>query len=282
MPDEKSHTIRIGQVLATSVYVLWQNLAGFIFLAFISYAPTVMIEALMPEPEVAGAEAQALPVGLAWLVLGLVLAAVLLATYLSAAMSCKTIADLRGSRMRLSEALTAARQAMPALLGILAVLAAAFVAITILALIVWALIMAITRDPASPLVYILAPAIAILAAVIAVLVCLVVPVAVVERLGTLASMRRSAELTEGSRWQIAGLLAVLAVLGLVANAIPFGITVLLFGLEATKSTGFSVLSYIISVPLVALSWVAFAVLYFYLRTAEESGTRAHARSVAPA
>jgi hypothetical protein len=90
-----------------------------------------------------------------------------------------------------------------------------------------------------------------------------VPVCVVERLGPIRSLSRSARLTKGHRWALFGL----AVLGFVGYALAAG---LMFGLlSLTGVIGFVVGEYIVHVVSIALGAVLAAAAYYELRVAEE-------------
>jgi hypothetical protein len=96
-----------------------------------------------------------------------------------------------------------------------------------------------------------------------------IPVAVVERPGIFASLRRSAELTKGHRWPIFGLVFLLLIFGAVVTfviAMPFG------GLTAYTQSGSTVLLLInlaVSAFFLALWAVVTAVSYHDLRVVKE-------------
>lgn len=236
MQEANTNPLRIGRALTLSAYVLWQNFQPFALLALLSYAPAILIDAIVPAPDPLAA-GDPLPSHIAWSVLVLGLAALALSAYLSAVVSCKSVADLCATPMRHPEARRDAWNALPAVLGLISIVVLIGLAVTFIAAIVWAVAsMLTTGDPTSSLGSALLPLIAVPAFVLVVLFAVAIPAAVVENLGATDALRRSVALTAGSRWQIAGILVVLGVLGFIANAIPFGITTLLFGIEATATT----------------------------------------------
>ncbi len=94
-----------------------------------------------------------------------------------------------------------------------------------------------------------------------------VPVAVVERTGINASLRRSAALTRGNRWRILGLTVVLIMFQwLLAEAVTLPMD--LFTDSAEPAGFFATLVYLIlDTVYLALSAVVTAVGYYYLRVA---------------
>jgi hypothetical protein len=101
-----------------------------------------------------------------------------------------------------------------------------------------------------------------------------VPVAVIERPGAVASLRRSAELTKGVRWRIFGLFLgfLLVVLGgglLILAAIFVGIG-LSADLGAVAVDWISIIAgWILSAAFMATQAVLIAVSYYHLRVAKE-------------
>lgn len=91
-----------------------------------------------------------------------------------------------------------------------------------------------------------------------------VPVAVVERLGVVGSMKRSAQLTSGVKGTI---FLILLVLFLIQFAVIFGVVV---AASASDSAAFQVLiTLLVAIPFGALTAVTNAVAYHDLRVAKE-------------
>jgi len=90
------------------------------------------------------------------------------------------------------------------------------------------------------------------------------PVLVVERLGPIASLRRSAELTKGHRWKIFGIIFVMGIvagiIGAVINAVA-----LMFHEHAVHT----IVQYLFQALLIAFESVVGVVLYHDLRAAKE-------------
>jgi hypothetical protein len=101
-----------------------------------------------------------------------------------------------------------------------------------------------------------------------------IPVAVIERPGAVASLRRSAELTKGVRWRIFGLFAafLFAVVGgglLIVAAIFVGVE-LSAGLDAVLLDWISIVTgWVLSAVIMATQAVLIAVSYYHLRVAKE-------------
>lgn len=101
-----------------------------------------------------------------------------------------------------------------------------------------------------------------------------IPVAVIERPGAVASLRRSAELTKGVRWRIFALILgfLFAVLGgglLIVAVIVVGAE-LSAGIGAVALDWISIIAgWILSAALMATQAVLIAVSYYHLRVAKE-------------
>lgn len=94
-----------------------------------------------------------------------------------------------------------------------------------------------------------------------------VPVAVVERPGVIASLKRSAWLTKGHRWRIFGIVLVLGLLNGLANSIALAPFAALTGDPAAAVA--NVVAYLITVFFMAWGAVAAAVAYHDLRLEKE-------------
>ncbi len=93
---------------------------------------------------------------------------------------------------------------------------------------------------------------------------LLTPVCVLERMGPVASMKRSAALTKGNRWRIFGLILILLVFGSIAAGIPMVGAKLALG-----STG-AALVQVVTQALVGVFGTAVAVVVYQdLRAAQE-------------
>jgi hypothetical protein len=90
------------------------------------------------------------------------------------------------------------------------------------------------------------------------------PVVVVERLGPVASLRRSAELTKGHRWKIFGIIIVIGIVAGIVGAVVNTIA-LMFHNHAVHT----VIQYLLQALLIAFEGVVGVVLYHDLRAAKE-------------
>jgi hypothetical protein len=101
-----------------------------------------------------------------------------------------------------------------------------------------------------------------------------VPVAVIERPGTVASLRRSAELTKGFRWRIFGLFLVFLLVvvggGLLLIAVVFFAIGLSVDIGAVALDSLTIVAgWILSAALMTVQAVLIAVSYYHLRVAKE-------------
>jgi len=97
-----------------------------------------------------------------------------------------------------------------------------------------------------------------------------VPAAVVERPGIIGSLRRSAQLTKGYRWQVFGVIAIFMIIGFVVNFVLIAPVVGAMASGAVWSSGLAgVVIVAVQALTSALSSVAVAVGYHDLRIAKE-------------
>jgi len=104
--------------------------------------------------------------------------------------------------------------------------------------------------------------------ILACMLWVAVPVAVVEQPGVGASLKRSAELTKGSRWQVFGVILVLGVINWLIGYLLYSA----FIKDATSIADvktFMIVALLISIMLGALQAVASAVGYYDLRQSKE-------------
>jgi hypothetical protein len=92
----------------------------------------------------------------------------------------------------------------------------------------------------------------------------VIPVAVVERLGIIASLRRSVFLTKGNRWRITGLVAVLLLISILISTLPE----LIVGTGITWRA-YAYIDYALAALVTAVSAVVITVSYHDLRLLKE-------------
>jgi hypothetical protein len=93
---------------------------------------------------------------------------------------------------------------------------------------------------------------------------LALPACVVERLGPVASLSRSAALTKGHRWKILGLILVLGIAGgIIAAVLPLAAKMVL------GRIGFVVVQYLVQALIAVINGIIVIVLYRNLRVAKE-------------
>jgi Membrane domain of glycerophosphoryl diester phosphodiesterase len=270
----------LAEVLGATYQLAAVSFFLYFALAFIANTPNLLVDFLMPSalpPGMPGATPETQHPRLAlqgytviWLI-ALIVVGILLSFVLSASATHLMIARLRRTRFDLSEALVSGLRALPPLLGTCAILMLFFFGIILVAVLIWAaLAYGVVGNPKSPVGLLIFPLVFVPMAIVGIRLSMLVPVIVVERPGVIGSLRRSFELTKDSAWKIVGLLLIM-VLGMFAiNAVVFAIVVAMFGLAAHASPVFSVAQNALVSAEVVFFWALTAVMYYYLRSAEES------------
>ena len=223
---------RVGNVLLRGLRILAHNFAPFALLALAFTAPPFIYAWVSPV-----AEAGAVTTG----AIAISLVDVLLTYLLTAALVYGTVRELRGSRASLSESVSRGLGLVFPVVGV-AVVAGIATAVGSLLLVIPGLI-------------------------VASMLWVAVPVAVVERPGVFASLRRSAELTKGKRWQVFGIIVIIFLFAVVAAAITGAI----IDAVTQSPTVVSLMSWVITALFTALYAVVSAVSYHDLRIAKEGG-----------
>lgn len=109
-------------------------------------------------------------------------------------------------------------------------------------------------------------------ATIATVLWVVIPVAVVERPGIIASLKRSIVLTRGARWRVLGLIVSLIVLSLIYSTVVMTLLSELATMSLTENSSLlwvQIISVLVSSLSLAYSAVVVAVSYHDLRIAKE-------------
>ena len=221
---------RVGDVLLRGLRILVHNVAPFGLLALAFTAPPFIYAWVSPVAE-AGAPATG--------DIAIFLVNVLLTYLLTAALVYGTVRELRGSRASLAECVSRGLGLVFPVVGV-AIVAGVATAVGSLLLVIPGLI-------------------------VASMLWVAIPVAVVERPGVFASLRRSAELTKGKRWQVFGIIMIILLLAVVVASIMAAIID-----AATQSpTVVSLISWVVTALFTALSAVVSAVSYHDLRIAKE-------------
>ena len=233
---------QIGAVLRRSFLVLFKNFGPFILMSLIFMLPSQFPLLLAtPEPAVEAAGEAAMPslVPLATFVVHF-----LSTSLLSATLVYGTIIQLRGGHATAMESVV---KGLGLLLPVIAVsLLAGLITLAGLMLLVVPGILAFT------------------------VLWVAVPAAVVESPGIMASLRRSAELTNGYRWRVLGVIVVLMLISAVIEMLVVGPLVATMTLESgSMPIGSTIILLIVQAFFAALSAVTIAVSYHDLRIAKE-------------
>jgi hypothetical protein len=265
---------RAGRVMSKSFSILFRNLAPFLLLALVISSPTYVYHILSGPPDFLATgdpadfssliDTTAIVVGVIGLLLGYLV---------MAALVYGTMRDLKNEPVALGDCFAKGVRVIFPVLGV------AFVALLILALVV-----AITLIPGAILVgvlfagsgaewisAVLIPVFFIPAGYVWVILWVTIPVAVIERRG-LGSLKRSRELTKGFRWRIIGLLILLLGIGLGVGLLLEWFNQGFFGDAGVSTAAFAgrmASEWIISGFFSALSAVIVAVSYHDLRVAKE-------------
>jgi hypothetical protein len=223
----------VGEVIGGGFSILARNIAPFMLLAVVIYAPLIVYRLAI------------LSAASTTLIVIDTLLDYLLATVLTAAVTAGTVQELNGQRPGLGDIIGQGFARVLPLMGasLLAVTAIGlgFVALVVPGFILWTILW------------------------------VVVPVAVNEGLGPIGSLSRSAELTKGYRWQIFGILVIIIIISAVVSLIlgfVFGFSAV--ELDTPRSlSGAVILDLVISVLFGAFYAVVTAVGYYLLRIAKE-------------
>lgn len=252
---------RIGDVISQSWQTTIRNIIPFGVLAIVAAVIMVVLffiigaifgismpmSTTMMEP---GAEMPKIGAGF---VVGIIVAGLLIfAVYMGvmAAITYGTVQDLRGQSIGvgglLQSAVSLVGPVLSTLIALLGVFLAAMIAAVVLNFI--------------PILGMIASL--VLFVFLYVIFWVVIPVAVVERPGPIASLKRSTDLTKGNRWRILGIILILVV-------ISFGINIIGFVLMFLGPAIGGILQGLLSALVGIFSAVLIAVGYYKLRVAKE-------------
>lgn len=270
MAEATAHTFRIGVVLKSSISILIQNIVPFGLLTVVMMAPfgacVFAFLAFRREDSQYAPSSVDMYLLLAFAVLGSLLLSYNLVT---ATLIHGSVQALRGQPATFGNCIGRGFARIPGVLGVVAVTWTAILAVALTSLVVFAVLDDLLT---GALWYFLVMALAV-SVPIMILICmfwLAVPVAVVERPGVFASIRRSIQLTRGQRWRI-----------FIVILIPWVVYVIsqrLFGmLQAMVEEGerggipvaITVVAIAVDLILIAVSAVAAAVGYYTIRAAKE-------------
>lgn len=230
--------INIGRVVQRGFQSLARHAISFLVLAVVLVGiPTFLTEYLTSDIAAAG-DLSAFRQPQTWLVL---LFTILLSSLLQGAVVHAVITDLRGSQTSIAGSLAAALKMILPMLGI-----------TILSSIIMGL----------GLILLIVPGI-----IAYIMLIVSVPVLMEEKLGVIGSMKRSRELTKGSRGKIFTLLVIFGVVFFV-SAVPFG----LLTTSTASLSSMQIINTVFGTVVGLLSAVFLASLYVELRMIKEGGS----------
>ena len=177
-----------------------------------------------------------------------------------AAITYGAVQDLRGRRALVGECLSRGLSLMFPVLGVALLYTLIVAAVPALV----GYIVGLISDPLGRTVS------SVLQVIASVILYVAIPVAVIERPGTVASLKRSVDLTGGHRWRLVGMFLLIGLIMLVAGAAIALVVYLLVSISTTLgfivafivgiALGLFVIAYIAALP---------AVTYYNLRVAKE-------------
>ena len=201
MADVEAGRFGVGSVVHRAFGVLRRNIVPFGLVALVFSIPGVVLTLVFGEMESAGGRESSVPD----------LVNMLFFLLLNAALVYGTFEDLGGQRATIGEIFSRGMASIASVLGL--------AAIEWIGAIVVILALAFLLPGAVALVLI-----AVFSALVFTLLWLAIPVAVVERPGVFASLRRSVELSKGERWRIFAILVVwvLILVGIALFVVAIG------------------------------------------------------------
>jgi hypothetical protein len=237
MTETAVQDFRVGRVLATAWSVYMKNFVPFSTVALVLLLPLLFVQLfLVPDPsadlseeEIYAATRTSIALGAIYAVLSMLLTQLVTATLVYG-----TIQEMRHHSTSTGEALTRGLQLALPVLGVV-IVASIAVGVGALLLVVPGIILFV-------------------------MFWVAIPVAVVERPGVIASLKRSAFLTKGNRWRIFGLVVVL---WLIFVLISMAISLAFAAAEAWRV--YPYIDYVLTVFLTAVFAVVSAVGYHDLR-----------------
>jgi hypothetical protein len=207
-----SGVFRVGDVLSRAWRLFAGNLLFFLLVPVVIYV--IMIVAfLIFGMTFAFAGWASGSIGLMWVGIGLAIIVVLSFTMIGQGLLLLgAFQRLRGQPLRLGEVLQRVLNRFLPLLGLSIVWGLTL----LLTIAVSGFVFGLLAVVLGAFAIVLAPAVYIPAAILMVMWAVVVPACVVEGLGPIGSMSRSADLTKGYRWKIFGIMLLLGLLSVVA------------------------------------------------------------------
>ena len=234
---------RIGAVMGRGFQILFRNFFPFIVLCLIITVPSFVLSLWINQAELEQTLAGQ-PGPLA--VFAAVVLVLLLTLVATAALVYGTVQELRGQTISMSACISRGLSTMLPVLGVAVLVGVIFMIGFILL---------------------------VIPGVIAYLVLWVaIPVAVIERPGAIASLRRSAQLTKGHRWQILGIVVLIQILQIVVSIVIGALVEFLLvapGSDPSASAPLAAVDWVLQAFFTALAAVISAVGYHDLRVSKE-------------
>jgi hypothetical protein len=252
---------RIGEVIGQSFQTTIRNIIPFGIIAIIAFVVIGLLIMLMasvfglsmpmgPGAMQPGAEVPSFGAGffIGVIIAGLIAFAIYLG--LMAAITYGTVQDLRGQPVSIGGLLQSAITLIPPAIGTLIALIGVFLVAMVVAMILAFIpILGVIVD-------------AVMFVFLYIIFWVVIPVAVVERPGPVASLKRSIELTKGNRWRILGIVLLLFLISIGVSIIG-----MVFGFLGPIVGG--IIQTVLNALIGIFSAVLIAVGYFRLRAAKE-------------
>jgi len=203
-----SGVFRVGDVLSRAWRLFTGNLLFFLLVPVVLYVIMVVAFVAFGMTFFLAGWASGSPV-VVWLGIGLAVVIALAFTMLGqGVLLLGAFQRLRGQELRMGAVLQRVFSTLGPLLGLSILWGLALFLATVAAGVVFGLLAVVL----GPFAIILMPAIYVPSAILLVVWAVVVPACIVETLGPIASLSRSAGLTKGYRWKIFGILLLLVIL----------------------------------------------------------------------
>ena len=240
---------RIGYVLSQAFSILFRNIVPFGLLTILILLPQLILGLATGTIDPSADPAASFSFGFLDLI-GLLLQ-FLLPYLLTAALVYGTVQHLRGHRVSVGDCLGRGLSLLLPVIGV--------VILTTIATVLGFFLLVIPG------------------VIVMMMLWVAIPVAVIERPGVIASLKRSRELTSGHRWKIFAVVLILGIMGFVVTSlvmIPFGISVFSGAFDPSHDlqetlTTTMVINFVISAVFYAAYAVANAVGYYALRSSKE-------------
>lgn len=244
---------RVGSVLGRSISILLKNIVPFGLVALVLTSPPTIYTWVTANPD------ELADAGTDWSIWLVNFFGFLLGHLVNAALVYGTVRGLRGRHASLGDCIGGG---LAVILPVIGVAFMTWLAVAIPAFVI-GFIAVITTMWLSVLEI-------VIGVIVMIVLCVAIPAAVVERLGVLASLSRSAELTEGFRWQIFAIFLLFSV-GTIGVVLFLG-TILASVQDSATDTGY-ILVILLNLALAAFFTALWAVLsavsYHDLRVVKE-------------